>query len=176
MSSTLIVEDGTQVASADSYVSSVEAATYLTTRGDTTFVAAKDTQKDQALRSATDYMLGAFRYRWSGYRVGTVQSLDWPRIYVPITDIIQGYGYGATFYAENVVPVQVRQACADLAVRALVGDLAPDIDPVIRSVKTGPVTVEYDPYGVPFTVYRAILAKLAPLFTGNGGSVQIVRT
>lgn len=176
---TLIVEDGSVVANAQSYISVSAADAYLKGRGETTFAAAQLSDQENALRAATYYMVSEYRYRWAGFRYSVLQNLDWPRSYVPITDI-STMGYGGDFLSYvnfNVVPVEVQQACADLAVRWLAtSDLAPDIERRERSVKVGPLAVEYDPYSTQVTIYRAVETKLSPYFVGHGQRTSIVRT
>jgi hypothetical protein len=176
MASTLVVEDGTGIVNADSYCSSAFAVTYLGTRGDTTFAALSQAAQDNALRLATDYMLGEYRYKWAGYRFGLTQSLDWPRSYVPIVDVAFGYGPAPSYYAFDIVPLPVAQACADLALKSLSGLLAPDIEQGQTMVKVGPISVQYDRYSNRATFYRAIQNKLRPYLLGQGGRNVIVRT
>lgn len=171
----LVVEDGTGKPDAESYISASDAATYLSSRGNKTFAAADTADQEAALRNATDFMVSQFRRRWAGDRILIEQALDWPRAAVPIPDVGGWYG-GYAYIAPTVVPVPVQQACADLAARALLGPLLPDVGRVKRSVKLGPLSVEYDPNAAVTTVYAAVLAKLSPYLTGSGVMVSLVRT
>lgn len=173
---TLIVEDGSQVFNAESYITVANAITYLTSRGNTSFAAAVTADQENALRNATDFMVAQFRYRWAGYRRGIVQNLDWPRQYVPVLDVAFGYGPAPSYLAFDIVPIPVMQACADLAVRALVGDLAPDIDRIEKSVAVGPIKVEYDPNQPAGTTFVAVITKLDPFLVGQGQRTTLVRT
>lgn len=178
MTSTLVVEDGTGIATADSYISSADAVTYLGTRGDTTFAALDQTAQDNALRVATDFMLGEYRFKWAGYRFNTVQSLDWPRIYVPITDAaLMGFGQGYPLYYDyNIVPLPVAQACADLALKSLTTPLDPDIEQGQTMVKVGPISVSYDKFSNRAVFYRAVYGKLRPYLLGQGQRNTVIRT
>ena len=81
----LVTEDGTGLATAESYATLVEAAAYHTSIGNSSWAAlASDTVREQYLRKATFYMLQRYRPRWSGWRKTSTQALDWPRYNVPI--------------------------------------------------------------------------------------------
>lgn len=172
----LVVEDGSVVPNADSYVSIANAIAYLTSRGEKTFAQADTPSQEAALRNATDFMVSVYRNRWAGYRKNLAQPLDWPRSYVPINDVAQGYGPGATWYDASSVPPEVQQACASLAVRALVGPLSPDVARVLKNVKIGPISVEYDPNAAVVATYVAVTTRLRPYLAGNGMLTTLVRT
>lgn len=172
----LIVEDGSGKADAESYVSVADAIAYLVKRGDSTFAEAGTVKQEAALRNAADYMTSLFRYRWGGFRMTTSQRLDWPRQAVPIIDVAFGYQAMPSYYPVDQVPTAIGEACADLALRALNGPLQPDISRVKRSVKIGPITVDYDPNAAVTTTLTAVQTKLAPFFRGQGMRTSLVRT
>ena len=180
----LIVEDGTGLANADSYISLANAIAYLNTRNLPSlplvdpFLNADQGDQENALRIATEYMVSEYRFRWAGYRRTQVQSLDWPRVWVPITDAAGYGGYGGypAYFDPNSVPAQVAQACADLATRALSADLAPDIERIEKTVRVGPISVEYDTNQAVATLYRAVKNKLAPFLVGNASRTSLIRT
>ena len=65
----LEVEDGTGKATAESYISVVDASTYFTARAVTAWAAlASDALREAALRKATEYMIATYRDRWQGVR------------------------------------------------------------------------------------------------------------
>jgi hypothetical protein len=171
----LEVEDGTGKADAESYISVADASAYHEARGNTAWAGlASDTEREQMLRRATDFMTATYRERWAGYRVSTTQALDWPRYEVPIKDVTVG-GQFPAYYASDEVPVAVQRACAELALRAIDGDLAPDLDaPVIRE-KVGPIETEYAVGARQSTVFRAIEGMLAPFFATSGGMLKVSR-
>lgn len=74
------VEDGTGLAAANSYVSVADADTHHTDRGNTTWTAASNGDKEVALVKATDYVDKRFGRRFRGYRTSKDQGLEWPRI------------------------------------------------------------------------------------------------
>lgn len=171
----LVVEDGTGLPNADSYISRADAIAYLTSRGNKLFVSINGEDQDVALRNATDYMIATYRFVWAGSRYSLLQNLDWPRSYVPISDVGGFYQY-QQFVPFNIVPLPVQYACADLATRAALGPLEPDIKRVKRSVRVGPLAVEYDPYSSVQTVFASVNAKLAPYISGGGGRYEIIPT
>jgi hypothetical protein len=173
----LIVENGTGLATAESYASVAEADTRLAAYGFTAWAALATAAKETALRVATDYMVNSYRTRWKGYRVKTTQALDWPRNYVEIPDALTSSYGGATYYDSTIVPAEVKAACIDLAYKTTQGvELAPDLDQAQKRVKVGPIEVEYDTAGNQATVFRAVESKLRPLLNGGGAMARLVRT
>lgn len=172
---TLIVENGTGLSTAESYISVADATTYFTKRGNETWADVDD--KEGALVRATDFMLNMYRLRWKGSRISQTQALDWPRLYVekPIGEPLYGL---PVYYDSDEIPTEVKQACAELALRASTADLAADIEPdaFTSSVRVGSIAVTYKDDAPTSTIYRAIEAKLAPLFVGNSNSARLVRT
>lgn len=125
----LIVEDGTGLPDADSYVSVEDAQSYADQRG-LSFDASPEDVLEAALRRATVWIDGNYRTRFSGARKnGRNQALQWPRI-------------GATDaegddIASDEVPVEIVSATVEAAVRELAApnSLSPDYvsnDRVVR--------------------------------------------
>jgi hypothetical protein len=181
----LIVEDGTGKADAESYISVADASTYHTARGNAAWAAlASDTVREQCLRRATDYMEQVYRKRWAGTRKTTTQALSWPRSFVPREDYeyagLNGYTVigGNYYYPDDEVPQEVKNACAELALKASTDTLAPDIEQRVKREKVGPLEVEYADYSPAFTQYRAIDNMLSPFLKAGGSAsmVGLVRT
>lgn len=171
----LIIEDGTGKADAESYISVADASAYHLARGNAAWATlASDTIREQMLRKATDYMVATYRERWDGYRVTTTQALDWPRYEVPIRDSATE-GVYAAFYAHDEVPVAVARACAELALRAIDGDLAPDLEVPVTSEQVGPISVTYADGARQTTTFRAIGGMLSPFLRGAGGMLRVSR-
>ena len=171
----LIVEDGTGLAGAESFISVANASAYHTARGNAAWAAlASDTIREQCLRKATDYMEQAFRLRWAGYRTTVTQALSWPRGDVPIPDspgLLAGYpGY----LDDDVVPDAVENACAELALKASSATLFDDQSRAVLREKIGPLETEYDPYSAQDVRYKAVEGMLRPYFTGGNG-ITLVR-
>lgn len=172
----LVVEDGSGKADAESYISVADATTYHASRGNVAWASvASDTVREQLLRKATDYM-AVYRDRWAGWRVSTMQALDWPRYEVPIKDAsLLGQSLMA-YYPSNAVPVAVARACAELALRAIDGDLAVDLDPPVIEETIGPITTKYAEGAPQQKRFPAIDAMLLPFMTGGAGSLKVVRS
>lgn len=134
------VEDGTGKADANSYASVEFADAYFTDRAITAWTGASGV-KQSALIRATDYI----DQRWGSRFVGskqfpdTPQALEFPRI---------GYDRNGV-ELDDTIPVVLKKACAEYALRALTATLAPDltVDASGRKVlssrsKVGPIETE----------------------------------
>jgi hypothetical protein len=169
----LITEDGTGRSDAESFASVADADTYFGNRGITNWSSLVTAEKEQALRRATDYMVQAYRFRWSGCRVRDTQALDWPRYLVPRLDV--GIGGTFSYYDSDVVPAEVARACCELAVRAAAGELAADLGPPVVREKVGPLETEYLPGARQSTKYLAVEMLLKPFFNGGPNSMKVSR-
>lgn len=190
---TLIVEDGTVVQNANSYATVAAALTYCANMGWTWWAALTESQQEQFLQQACQYMTGVYRMRWLGLRVQPAaipnpallgqpgawlpgQSLDWPRIGVILKDtasffVDQRLSY--TFPA-NLVPNEVVTANIELAQRAAVlaqtnQTLWPDLDQRTLLEKVGPIQVNYDRMSPQYRRYRQIDLLLNPYLDGTNG-------
>lgn len=114
----LIVEDGTGLSNAESYISVVDASTYHSSRNNTTWTGI-DSVLEAALRRATEYIDLVYRTQWQGRRILEAQALDFPRYGVVDSD---GYTLAST-----EVPIGIIRATAELALRALTDDILPDV-------------------------------------------------
>ena len=168
----LIVEDGTGLATAESYCSTAFADTYHINRGNGTWATITPAQKEEALRRATDYMQQVYHGRWLGYRKTATQALDWPRLLVKNDD---AYAYSSYYLDTNSVPVIVQNALAELAWKAAQGELAPDLSQKVIREKIDVIEVEYSPNGVQYTRYRAIDNLLSSLLGQGGTFRQVMR-
>lgn len=155
----LIVEDGTGLADAESYISVSDADTWHANRGNTAWAAFDTTKKEQLLRTATDYM-ALYAGAWVGRRVTATQALDWPRI--------GGEAFGFCI-ASDFVPLPVANACALLAIKATAsGGLTPDTKQAVKRKKVGPLEVEYQDYSSATKRYRGVDALLGQYLAGGG--------
>lgn len=171
----LIVEDGTGLATAESFASVTYADTYHGNRNNALWTGAQNV-KEGALRMATDYMEQAYRLRWASFKTTSTQRLGWPRAWVPIPDAPSGYGSQSAYIPNNVVPDQVQQACAELALRALIdGNLNPPLTKTTTREKVGPIEVDYQAHGRESTTYRNVEMLLSPFMTGTSSAVGLVR-
>ena len=110
----LIVEDGTGLATANAYISETFANTYHSERCNEGWAGAT-TQKEAAIRKATEYLDREFCFRGSlvkDHVDDPPQALAWPRVGVDDNE-------GRVIDDESV-PLAVERACAELALSALV--------------------------------------------------------
>jgi hypothetical protein len=166
---TLIVEDGTGLPDAESYVSVEDAQTYAERRGLDFDVSPPD-DLEAALRRATTWIDATYGPRFGGTRKnGRAQALQWPR-----ADATDAYGEDVP---DDEVPVEVVHATIEAAVRELAtpGGLNPDYvgtERVVRE-KVGDLEVQYaDGKGGADDarpVISVIDGILAPLIGGASG-------
>ncbi|MCC7172585.1 MAG: hypothetical protein IT459_19210 [Planctomycetes bacterium] len=168
----LIVEDGTGLATAESYVATTAVDTYVAANYETShaaytqWTAASTAKKEIALRVATKQYLDV-RYRFVGMRANEVQALMWPR-----SDAYDPDGYEID---SESVPQRVKDALCELALRYVQGDtLAPDISGTAaveaESVKVGPIEISTDYAGSvsPVKKYTNVDGILSPLLVPGG--------
>jgi len=174
---TIIVEDGTGLANAESYVSVVDANTYHSNYGNDTWTDLDTAVKEQLLRKATDYMVAQYRLQYAGYRRYSTQSLDWPRLYVPLIDSLSANVF-PQYVDFDIVPVTVKNACAELALKAYTAILMQDLTQGVIREKVDVIEVEYDKFSPQQTRYEQIDAMLSVFFKqqGNDMSRSLVRT
>lgn len=146
----LIVEDGTGLTAAESYLAVSDADAYHAARGNTTWASLDTTTKEQALRSAASYIDTIQRYK--GFRLTQAQALEFPR-----TSCFDWSGFPA-----EGVPARVKQACAELALRASGGSLYADLSRggKVKSEAVGPISTTYAddaPVGMHYTQVMNLL-------------------
>jgi len=117
---TIIVEDGTVVANANSYVTALDADAFFNNLGETLWTeTASDEAKEAALVKASNYLRQKYRLFWKGSRVDAFQALDWPRRGVDVPDFFDPFFrqvnvplqfQDTVFIGENVIPEEVKQA------------------------------------------------------------------
>ena len=162
----LTVETGSNVTGANSFISLDDADTYFENRGDTTWSAASDGSKEEALVRAVDYMDSL---RWKGYRTNETQPLCWPRSGVKDKD-----GYSIDI---DDIPQAVKDAQCEAAKRELTsGTLQPDIDaggqPIMEKVDV--ITVQYAKGARSRKEFTKVLEKLKGLIYSDT-VVELVR-
>jgi len=167
----LTIESGTGLADAESYASVAAADARCASLGQTAWAALAEPSKEIALRKATLFM-ATYRTRWAGRRVYQHQALDWPRYNVAVDGFI---------VPSTIVPLDIVNACIDLAVRATAEDLLPDLDTgsnVIKKTKVGPLEDEYFQNTTDARErFVAVDSLLTPYFgaTGGGNSIKVRR-
>lgn len=172
----LIVEDGSIVANAESYITVTNAGLYHTARGNAPWATITTAQAEEALRRGTDYMMQVYRMRWKGYRKSGLQVLDWPRSYVYREPFVQG-AIGAYPYlvSDITVPLEVQNALCELALRAAAGELISDLSRGVHSETVGPIAIVYDERDPQYTRYRQIDLMLSPYTQSSSVNVGLRR-
>lgn len=175
----MIVEDGTGLAGADSYLSEAEFEAYAEARGYT--IPSGDVEA--ALVRASDWIDARYGRRFPGVRVnGRNQGRAWP--------IYGGYDRSGTAIADDAVPVEIKRATAEAALRELENprSLSPDIVPISTSggaikrvsKQIGPLKTETEytegaTVGSSIPVFTLIDDILAPLLSGSAAMVPLLR-
>lgn len=164
----LIVETGAGLLDAESYASVEQADAYHAKRRTAAWAALDESEKESLLVKATEYMVGQYRARWKGRRRIPSQALDWPRYDVELEDV-------DTYLAWDVVPVEIQNACAILALQAKSGDLAPALKRTVKEKVIGPIKTVYAD-GAPEAVrYRAVDQLLKPFLCGSSLTGRLER-
>lgn len=126
----LIVEDGHGLSNAQSYCSVDYANAYHNTHYHIAWDAVTD--KEAALINATDYINKHCKDLWTGLRRTKSQTLDWPRLWVPKKNTPHNV---IVYYANNKIPIELVNACADLSLRLIADDvLDQDIPSIINGI------------------------------------------
>jgi hypothetical protein len=185
----IVVEDGTGLLTAESYLSLVGFGRYWDARNpDFDYSGFSDEQIEGALRRATSYLDGRYRGRWPGNTVkGRAQALAWPRTgsltpsNTPFTFLISKFAQDADGNdIDNVsVPREIAAACAELAAREVIepGVLSPDkVSQRTLSVSvTGAVSETYERMGDQRPVVVIVNELLAALIGGLSNTVLLMR-
>lgn len=167
----IIVEDGTIVAGANSYLSVADVIAYFDLVGYSAYEALSPTLlQEQILYRAMLYIENKFRNRWKGERVSSEQTLAFPRKYVVVDGIT---------IATNVIPQQLKNAVCE-AVKIETAEafaLFPELDRggEIKSELVGPIQTVYMD-GAPSTVTHTALNAMLSGLVRSSVSVAIGRT
>lgn len=139
----IVKEDGSIVASANSYITRAEAIAYAAARGVTL---ADSTATDALLIKACDY-LESFRNRYKGERATDTQVLAWPRAGA----VIEGYQWDSDEIPRQVISAQC----------ALVVEINAGADPFNPEAVVGPVTEKTVPGAVTVRYASATASKVS---------------
>jgi len=163
----LIVEDGSGMATAESYISVSAADDYLNKRNrDATWTTYSPEQKEGYLRAATEYLDAMCS--WRGSVANEDQALGWPRF-----DACDKWD---RLIANNVVPQLVKVATVEIASQ---GAIAQTGEQMIRSETVGPISVTYETTQdrtVGSALYQLAFDLVASLTDNRGGSIPVVRS
>lgn len=164
----IIVEDGTAKSDSETLISVEDTDAYFLKRGDTIWSSiATVTEKEQLLRNASDYILGTYGSRWSGIRLLSTQALDWPRAGV----VSNGW-----LVESDIVPLIVANASAELALKAVNGDLLLDTEQSVKEEKIGPIETVYNDFSSSEKKYTQIDRILSSFFSSSGLTVNLIRS
>ena len=109
---TLIIEDGTQVASSNTYVTDAEYVAYAAARGKT--IGTTATLREIELIKAMDY-IESHRRQFKGIKVAYDQSLQWPRYSV----FIDGFDIDSDAIPDELKNAQMETAIAYNSIEVL---------------------------------------------------------
>jgi hypothetical protein len=160
-----VVESGTGLSNATSYVSVADADAYFLDRGSSAWAALSNGEKEVALVQATSYVDAVNSF--IGTKSTSAQSLQWPR----------SSAYDRDGYLYEGIPSCLEHAIAEYALRASSTSLAPDIEYSSTGILTmeksqvGPVMEEkrYSDQRTPaIREYPYADALLAPLVVPRG--------
>ena len=153
----LIIEDGTVVTDANSYVTTTYLETYCTARGITLTA-----DSEELLIKAMDYIESL---QFIGIKSTSDQPLQWPRYDV----VIDGYSLLVTTIPNQLLKGQCEVA---IAIDQGNGPLA-TVNRSKKRVKAGAVEVEYADNASSTNTVRTISASLYKLLGGTSGSNNI---
>ena len=153
---TVIIEDGSVVANANSYTTVVELQAFADLRGDT--LPTDNAELEALLINSTIY-LESFRTKYQGSMISAEQVLQWPRADV----VINGFPN-----ASDVIPSQLKSAQMQAAIESLTTDLfgAVTTGASIKKEKVDVILVEYfEGSGTSTTTFPEVEIYLKPLLS-----------
>lgn len=135
----LVVENGSGLPNAESYISVADTLAYATLMG-LTWAPGTTALAEGALRRATVWLEARYRNRYIGYKVNRRnQALEWPRH--------DAYDRNDDYIPFTTIPVEVIKANAEAAIRELAdpGSLSPDITTgeIEKRIKVEGIEIEY---------------------------------
>lgn len=150
----VIVENGSNVSGANSYMSEASLTAYATARG-ITLVG----DETELLIKAMDY-IESLNYK--GSKLTRDQGLQWPRYNV----LIDGY-----YFDSDAIPVQLINGQAECAIAIDQGDdPLQNLQPKVLSEKVDVIEVSYQPSGSQIEINRRIKNALWKLLATGGNS------
>lgn len=165
-----VVEDGSGLSTATSWISVADADTYATEVGLTSWTGTTNA-KQTALIKAQRYITQVYRGSWKGVRSNETQALDWPRYGV--------YDVDGWLIASTTIPQALKDAQVELAARALTAELVSDVATTDAAIASESSNVGGVSYSVTYVGGKSTQKSfpvadmlLAPLTYGSG---EIVR-
>lgn len=138
----LVIEDGTGLTNADSYIDVIFADAYFLKRGITQWDAL--TNQESLIIRAMDYIENNYSYK--GTKLVSTQALQFPRL-------IDG---------ETVYPIALKNSVCELALKSNDEDLLADTDKTTIREKVGDLEIEYDPNQDNIKSFNYVNKLLAP--------------
>lgn len=169
----LVVEDGTGIATADSYLSLTDASTYFTNHANpTAWVGATTAVQEASLRYAARWL--DMKFTWIGYIGIFTQNLGWPRIYARF-DHDEGHTLDAV--PGRLKEAQCEAALSHIKVSPLNLVKAPNSQ--IEDVAAGSVRVRFN-QNIPDADFNYIVGLLKGLYDyvalGGTRTILMART
>ena len=160
---TLIVEDGTGLIDAESYVSVSHADIYHEKLGNADWLALDDSEKEQSLRKATNYIGLRFKSEFKGIRAFVAQALDFPREHIYLESPLG-------LMPKTLIPLALKNASCELALKSNYEDLMPETDTRVKSEKVDVIQITYDEHSQGGVRFVAIEAMLSDYIQSNSKS------
>ena len=155
----LIVEDGSYVSTANTYVDVDYVDTYFEDRDNSTWDAATDESRERAILYAGQYLNSL---TWKGYKTRRYQRMSWPR---------QGARDEDGFLVESTVIIErIKQAQCEAALRELTsGTLQPDLTSsnFVKKKKVDILETEFFQNAPARTLFPAVKGLLKGLIYSN---------
>lgn len=164
----LIVEDGTGLSTANSYVSVLDCDSYHLMRNNTQWADATTVQKEAALIKASYYVDGKYGKYYSGTRCNVDQSFLYPRY----------DSYDIDGFLIDGIPQSLINATCEAALIALSEDLFPSLERggMMESVKVGGIEQKFMSNAITTTVYQSVSMQMIRLIGINRSILIIERT
>lgn len=157
----LIIEDGSLLAGANSFVSVAEVRAYASARA--SILSDDDADVEVNAIKATDY-IKSLSHRFKGQEIEAAQALPFPRLYI----VVNGFDIPS-----DSVPQNIKDACCQLAIESAAGVvLMPTTSGQITTKeKVGPLETIYSDRSAPdgTQLFAAVTALLRPFMIGGGG-------
>jgi hypothetical protein len=166
----MIVEDGSIVPDANSYVDLAYADAYFTTRRVADWATLTDDEKEGALINATDFVEITYGSNFKGEQVRPYeQALAFPRVGVWIAPNVE--------LPSDEIPKRLKDAVCDLAFKVSQGtELIQDQDRVVIKEKIAVIETTYQEYSDPATRFVKSARMLSALLkTVNGATISFAK-
>ena len=158
----LIIEDGSLLTGANSFVSVSEVRAYASARAST--LSDNDADVEVSAIKASDY-IKSLRHRFKGQEIVAEQALPFPRLNI----VVNGFDIPST-----TVPQGIKDACCQLALESAAGvDLLPTTSGQITTKeKVGPLETTFSDRSAHdgTQLFAAASALLSPYMTGAAGA------